>query len=86
MDKESCTWFYTELLRGLTEAHIPSTSKATQPEPNLEEGEDRQDKLNNHYWMSKRAALTRNLIEWLAENGADHALKASLGSIDVVQC
>ena len=85
-DKESCMRFYTKLLGGLTEAHIPSTSKVTQPEPDLDEGEDGQDKLNDCYWMSKRAALTRNLMEWLAENGADHALKASLGSIDVVQC
>ena len=63
-----------------------SHSIVTQPEPDPEEGEDGQDKLNDHYWMSKRAALTRNLTEQLAENGADHALKASLGSIDVVQC
>ena len=76
--------FYTKLLRGLTEAQVLSTTQATQPEPDLEEGEDRQDKFNNRYWMSKRAALTRNLMEWLAENEADHALKASLCSIDVV--
>ena len=78
MDKESHTRFYAELLRGLTEAHVLSTPKATQPEPDLKEGEDGQDKLDNRYWMSKRAALTRNLTEWLIENGDDHALKASV--------
>ena len=78
MDKESCAWFYTELLRGLTEAHVLSTPKAMQPEPDPKEGEDGQDKLDDRYWMSKRAALTRNLMEWLIENGDDHALKASV--------
>ena len=62
----------------MTEARVPSTPKATQPEPNPKEGEDGQDKLNDRYWMSKRAALTRNLTEWLIENGDDHALKASV--------
>ena len=78
MDKESCARFYTELLRGLTEVRVLSTPKATQPEPDPKEGEDGQDKLDNRYWMFKRAALTRNLMEWLIENGDDHALKASV--------
>ena len=62
----------------MTEARVLSTPKATQPEPNPKEGEDGQDKLDDRYWMSKRAALTRNLTEWLIENGDDHALKASV--------
>ena len=78
MDKESHARFYAELLRGLTEARVPSTPKATQPEPDPKEREDGQDKLDDRYWMSKRAALTRNLTEWLIEKGDDHALKASV--------
>ena len=62
----------------MTEARVLSTPKATQPEPDPKEGEDGQDKLDDRYWMSKRAALTRNLTEWLIENGDDHALKASV--------
>jgi hypothetical protein len=80
-NRESHTRFYAKMLKNLTKAQVPSTSKATHPESDPGDGENGQDKPNNHYWMSKRHAASRNLTEWLVENEANHALKVSLGPL-----
>lgn len=61
----------------MTEARVPSKSNATLPEPNPED-----DNPDDRYWMSKRAAVNRNLTEWLFENETDHALKVRLVLFD----
>jgi hypothetical protein len=82
-DKESHTRYYANMLEGLTEALGASTFEATHPEPKPEDGENRQDKLDDQYWMSKKHTTSKDLTEWLIENKADCALNVSFGYSNV---
>jgi hypothetical protein len=59
----------------LTTVQAPSTSDATSLP---EDGEDTHDNSEDHYWMSKKIARSRDLRQWLSENEADRALTVSL--------
>src|ERR1700761_3678924 len=74
-NKESHTRFYTALVKDLTTVQAPSTSDATSLP---EDGEDTHNNSEDHYWMSKKPARSRDLRQWLSENEADHALTVSL--------
>ena len=76
--KESRTRFYTALVKDLTMVHAPSTSDATSLP---EDGEDTHDNSEDHYWMSKKPACSRDLRQWLSENEADCALTVSLNPL-----
>src|ERR1700761_7746165 len=77
-NKESRTRFYTALVKDLTTVQAPSTSDATSL---LEDGEDTHNNSEDHYWMSKKPARSRDLRQWLSENEADRALTVSLNPL-----
>ena len=77
-NKESHTRFYATMLKNLSEAQDPSTSKVTHPEPHTEDTDDKQNWCDERYWMSKKSSSTTDLTQWLIENESNHALKVTL--------
>ena len=68
------------MVKDLTAVQAPSTSDATAtllPE----DEEDTHSNTDDHYWMSKKHATSRDLRQWLNENSTDRALCVSLDHI-----
>ena len=79
--KESHTRFYTTMAKDLMTLQAPSSSAAAHPEPLPAGEEDTHSNIEDHYWMSKKHATSRDLRQWLAENPTDHALTVSLNCL-----
>ena len=69
------------MVNDLTAVQAPAMSDAT---PLPEDGEDMHGNSDDHYWMSKKPAIIRDLRQWLVENKADRALSVSLDHL--VRC
>ena len=82
-NKESRTWFYAAMVNDLTMVQAPSTSDSdtTQSESLPEDEEDTHSSSDDHYWMSKKHATSRDLGQWLMENDTDRALSVSLSCL-----
>jgi len=80
-NKESRTRFYAAMVKDLTMVQAPSTSDATQSESLPEDEEDTHSSSDDHYWMSKKHATSRDLGQWLMENDTDRALSVSLNRL-----
>ena len=73
--KESRTRFYAMMLKDLSEATSVSEARPSQPEADDEDS--MLSKADEHYWMPKTCADSRDLTEWLVNNQTDRALHVS---------
>ena len=69
--KESCTHFYAMMFKDLADAKPPSISKAGPPQPEAKDGDNMLSNTNEHYWMPKTHAGSRDLTYWLIKNQTD---------------